>query len=118
VPDLHASVSLLDAMDDPALQPEEFLALDAAFHVSLAEASGNQVVAAIMSGLRVSIEGYVQAGVPSLPSWEAAAEQLRGEHRAIVLAVTDGNPDSAAARISSHITGYYAATSLPVHERN
>lgn len=118
MPDLHGSAALLDAMDEYALTPEEFLALDAAFHVSLAEASGNQVVAAIMSGLRASIEGYVQAGVPSLPRWDEAAEQLRGEHRAILRAVTAGNPDAAAARISSHITGYYTATSLPLHERN
>ncbi|HYI33055.1 MAG TPA: FCD domain-containing protein [Glaciibacter sp.] len=118
VPDLQASATLLDAMDELGLTPEEFLALDAAFHVSLADASGNQVVAAIMSGLRTSIEGYVQAGVPSLPSWDATAEQLRGEHRAILRAVTGGDPDVAAARINSHITGYYTATSLPLHERN
>ncbi len=40
----------------PGLTPEEFLALDQQFHRSLADASGNQVVAATMSGLRSAIE--------------------------------------------------------------
>ena len=43
----------------PTLTPEEFLALDQEFHRSLADASGNQVVAAMMAGLRSAIEGYV-----------------------------------------------------------
>ncbi len=117
-PDLAPACDLLDAMNDASLTPEEFLALDAAFHVSLAAASGNEVVTSIMAGLRTAIEGYVLAGVPSLPDWDAAAGRLREEHRAIVAAVSAGRPDLAAARVTSHITGYYTATKLSQHERN
>lgn len=117
-PNLAPAGELLDAMDDPSLSQAEFLALDAAFHVSLAAASGNEVVTAIMAGLRTSIESYVTARAASLPAWDAAANRLREEHRAIVAAVSAGQPDLAAARVTSHITGYYTATKLPQHERN
>lgn len=45
-PDLRAAVELLDSMEDAALSAEEFLLLDAQFHVALADAAGNQVIAA------------------------------------------------------------------------
>lgn len=117
-PDLAPASEFLDAMDDASLTPEEFLALDAAFHVSLAAASGNEVVTSIMAGLRTAIEGYVLAGVPSLPDWDAAADRLREEHRSIVAAVSAGQPELAAACVTSHISGYYTATKLSQHERN
>lgn len=114
---LDESVALLDAMDSPARTASEFLALDAAFHVSLAAASGNQVVTSMMAGLRDSIETYVLAGVPSLRDWAATAARLRAEHRGIVAAITGGDADAASAAIHSHISGYYAETNLSIHER-
>jgi GntR family transcriptional regulator, transcriptional repressor for pyruvate dehydrogenase complex len=116
-PPLAESVTLLDAMDSAKLTPAEFLALDAAFHVSLAAASGNQVVTSMMTGLRDSIEGYVLAGVASLPDWAATVIRLRAEHRGIVAAISGGDADAASAGIHSHISGYYAETDLPAHER-
>ncbi|WP_348788400.1 FCD domain-containing protein [Leifsonia sp. NPDC080035] len=116
--DLADARQLLDAMDDPALTAEEFLALDAQFHLSLADASGNTVVAAMMSGLRSSIEGYVIAGLARIPVWEDMAERLRGEHRAVIDAIASGDPAAARTRIHDHISGYYrdASPSAPIHE--
>jgi GntR family transcriptional regulator, transcriptional repressor for pyruvate dehydrogenase complex len=116
-PSLAESVTLLDAMDSATLTPDEFLALDAAFHVSLAEASGNQVVTSMMTGLRDSIESYVLAGAPSLPDWAATVIRLRAEHRCIIEAISGGDANAASAGIHSHISGYYAETDLPTHER-
>lgn len=117
--DLAASTELLDAMEagGPALSEAEFLALDAAFHVSLATATGNDVIAAIMAGLRSSVEGYVLAGAAFLPSWPATAERLRSEHRAIIAAIDSRDAPLARTRIHDHITGYYAETNLtPPHD--
>jgi len=117
--DLAASTELLDAMEagGPALSEAEFLALDAAFHVSLATANGNDVIAAIMAGLRSSVEGYVLAGAAFLPSWPATAERLRSEHRAIIAAIDSRDAPLARTRIHDHITGYYAETNLtPPHD--
>jgi GntR family transcriptional regulator, transcriptional repressor for pyruvate dehydrogenase complex len=106
--DLAEAVLLLDAMDDPQLAAGEYLALDAQFHLALADASDNQVVAAMMSGLRDSIESYVLEGAAGLPQWADTADRLRAEHRGIVQAIAAGDPAEASTRIHDHISGYYA----------
>ena len=109
---LHRASALLDAMDVPGLEPAEFLALDARFHVALAEASGNTVLSATMAGLRDSIEGYVLQAVPNLPSWWATSARLRAEHRGIVQAIRDGDATDAARRVRAHVAGYYAESRM------
>jgi DNA-binding FadR family transcriptional regulator len=99
-------------MDSPNLTEAEFLALDARFHLALTEASGNHVVTAMMAGLRDSIESYVLAAVPGLPSWAQTSARLRVEHRGILSAILAGEPVDAAARVRAHIAGYYAESRL------
>ncbi|GAB3395293.1 FCD domain-containing protein [Humibacter soli] len=110
--DLAQASTLLDAMDAPELEPAEFLALDARFHVALAEATGNTVLSSTMAGLRDSIEGYVLAAVPNLPSWWATSARLRSEHRGIVEAIHDGDAADAARRVRAHVAGYYAESRI------
>ncbi|QNE37345.1 FadR/GntR family transcriptional regulator [Leifsonia shinshuensis] len=105
--DLADARQLLDAMDEPALTAPEFLALDARFHLALAEAAGNAVVATMMAGLRNSIEGYVLAGAERIPDWDAMAARLRAEHRGVIDAIDAGDPAAAHTRIHDHISGYY-----------
>jgi GntR family transcriptional repressor for pyruvate dehydrogenase complex len=112
VPNLDDSAQLLDAMETPGLSEAEFLALDAQFHLSLAEASGNQVITATMAGLRTAIEGYARAGVPGLESWPATSARLMQEHREILAAIAAADPALARAAVQSHITRYYAETHL------
>ncbi|MDQ0894359.1 FadR/GntR family transcriptional regulator [Agromyces ramosus] len=108
--DLSAAERLLDAMDSPELTPSEFLALDAAFHLALAEASGNQVITATMAGLRSGIEGYALAGLSTITDWPATSARLRREHRGIVEAIRAADAPTARTRIHDHISGYYAET--------
>jgi GntR family transcriptional repressor for pyruvate dehydrogenase complex len=110
--DLGPCAQLLDAMDADGLTEAEFLSLDAAFHLSLAEACGNQVVVATMAGLRSAIEGYVQAGVARLASWTETSIRLRAEHRGILAAIEAADPARAHALVHAHISGYYAETRL------
>lgn len=110
-PDISAALEILDAMDvtgpnEPT--PEEFLALDAQFHYSLAEAAGNDVMAAMMTGLRNSIESYAIAGLPNLASWRETSDRLKREHRGIVAAIRSADPDRARKAVDEHITQYYA----------
>ncbi|MGR0219041.1 FadR/GntR family transcriptional regulator [Agromyces sp. ZXT2-6] len=109
-PDLGTAERLLDAMDDPALSPAEFLALDAAFHLALAEASGNQVVTATMAGLRSGIEGYALAGLDRIADWPVTSARLRSEHRGVVEAIRAADAAAARSRIHDHISAYYAET--------
>lgn len=111
-PDLSAAVELLDSMDDDSLSAAEFLILDAAFHVTLANAAGNQVIAAMMAGLRESIESYVIGGV-DLPTWAPTCARLRYEHRALIDAVFTGDAEAAKRRIVDHIRGYYEGIGIP-----
>jgi DNA-binding FadR family transcriptional regulator len=111
-PDLSSSTQLLDAMESRELSEAEFLALDAQFHLSLAEASGNQVVTATMAGLRSAIEAYARAGATGLPSWPATSVRLMNEHRAILAAIEAADPDAARTAVQAHIAGYYAETHL------
>lgn len=104
---------LLAAMDATDLTPTEFLTLDAQLHLSLAEGSGNSVIAAMMAGLRSAIESYVQGGIEAIPDWEAMAGRLRTEHRAIVAAIDAGDADGARALVRTHITGYYTQILTP-----
>ncbi len=97
----------------PAISaPAEFLALDAQLHLALAESSGNTVIAAMMSGLRSSIESYVQEGAAAIGDWEAMSVRLRAEHRTLVAAIDAGETDAARMLVRDHITGYYTATGL------
>ncbi|ODT36825.1 MAG: GntR family transcriptional regulator [Microbacterium sp. SCN 71-17] len=106
--DLAEVDGILDAMDADALRREEFLALDARFHQALAEASGNAVVAAMMAGMRSSIESYTQAGAALLDDWESTSARLRAEHRGIVAAVEAGDGATARDLVRAHIAGYSA----------
>lgn len=110
--DTAAAHTILAAMDADGLAPQEFLALDAQLHLSLAEASGNTVIAAMMAGLRTSIESYVLAGISAIVDWDAMTERLRAEHHAIVAAIDAGDAATAGALVTGHITGYYTAAGL------
>ncbi|MEO7123507.1 MAG: FCD domain-containing protein, partial [Lacisediminihabitans sp.] len=110
--DLSTMTHLLDAMENPELSQPEFLALDAQFHLSLAEAADNQVVTAVMAGLRKSIESFALKGAPGLVGWATVIDQLRDEHRGIAMAVIAGDGELAAERVHNHISNYYAAAHL------
>ncbi len=108
---LAGARTLLDEMDRVEA-PGEFLALDAEFHVCLARAAGNAVVAAIMGALRAGIQAYVTDAVDRLPDWAAMAGGLRAQHRRILTLIEAGDSEAAADAVSAHITGFYEATGV------
>jgi GntR family transcriptional repressor for pyruvate dehydrogenase complex len=109
---LATAAALLDAMEDRTVTTEGFLLLDAQFHVTLALATGNAVVAAIMTSLRDAIGSYVLRSASVLPDWSSMAKKLRREHRAILAAVHAGDGELAARRVARHIEGFYRATQV------
>lgn len=110
--DLSEVHGLLSAMEREGLSATEFLALDARLHLACAEASGNGVIAAMMAGLRSSIESYVLAGADRLPDWGQMSATLMQEHRALVAAIEAGDGGEASRLVRDHILGYYRATGL------
>lgn len=107
---LDQASALVDAMAEPGVTTQEFHRLDAAFHVALADAAGNSVIAVVMGALREAIQAYVLAAVPGLPDWGATADGLRAEHAALLDALRAGDGDTAADRVAGHIRGFFAAT--------
>ncbi|MBT8162143.1 MULTISPECIES: FadR/GntR family transcriptional regulator [Arthrobacter] len=110
-PELLEAGRLLDRMD-ASTAVDDFLALDVAFHLALAEAAGNAVVSTIMGSLREAIEGYAAALTLNLPDWDSTADRLRREHRAILAAVNHHDGGRAAELVAAHIEGYYREAGL------
>lgn len=110
--DLDDARETLDAMERAGLTLEEFLALDAQFHLRLTEAAGNVVVSATMAGLRTTIEGYIRAGADRLSDWTSTATRLRQEHAEILAAIDRGDAEGARDLVRAHIAGYYADAGL------
>ncbi|MHA7156318.1 FadR/GntR family transcriptional regulator [Arthrobacter sp. TMN-50] len=118
-PSIATAAGLLNEMDAPGLAPEEFLHLDALFHVAVAEAAGNVLIGAMMSSLRESIQAYTLRLTSRLPNWAATADRLRAEHRGIYQAILARDDDDDAARglvasslIAEHIEGFYREAGL------
>ncbi|MDZ8171881.1 FadR/GntR family transcriptional regulator [Microbacterium xanthum] len=109
---IPAARRMTEVMVASDLSPAEFLALDAQLHLSLAEASGNVVITAMMAGLRSSIESYVREGADNIDDWDATADRLRREHVAILDAIDAGDAEKARELVHSHIAGYYAHAGL------
>ncbi len=105
-PELEEAAELLDRMD-VAPDIDTFLALDARFHVALAQAAGNAVVSAMMASLRGAIENYAGELTGNLPDWNATSSRLRAEHRAILAAVNNHDGGKAAELVAAHIQGFY-----------
>lgn len=106
----RAAEGLLDRMDDPGLNVDQFLRLDAEFHAGLSRAAGNPFVSALMTALRSSLADLTLARARALPDWPATAARLRAEHRGVLALLRDGRGSDAAAALERHIRGYLAET--------
>ena len=99
--------AVLDRMDDPALPMEEFNELDTDFHVSIADASDNQLVADMTRAIRGAVRDTLLKAFRARDDWPGTATRLRGEHRAIYDAVVAGDPTEAADAVERHIRGFW-----------
>lgn len=104
---LRRTAELLEAMDEPGLDREEFHDLDSQFHVLLSSLAGNAVIEAMMESLRLSISDYVSESVTSDAAWQKIAKVLRAQHHGIHEAVAAGNGPSAAMLLREHIEWFY-----------
>lgn len=93
-------------MSAPDLTPDQFNAADTDFHLVLAEASGNTVVATLMHGLRDAVGRHAVEAVERL-GWPESAAALREDHDRILAAVEAGRPDAAAEAVHDHLRRSY-----------
>ncbi|GGL06693.1 GntR family transcriptional regulator [Sphaerisporangium melleum] len=99
---LAAAAAAMEAMD-AARDPEEFVRHDIAFHVAIAEASGNRLVAAVMRALRGAMRKYAIEAVERLGDTGV----LREDHRRIHRAVLAGDAATAAEAVTVHLAHAY-----------
>ncbi|HLS33627.1 MAG TPA: FCD domain-containing protein, partial [Brevibacterium sp.] len=81
----------------------EFFAANASFHVCIAEASGNAVLAAVIRGLVVPIRDLTDD--PARIRGEELAATVR-VHEVILAALAAGDPEAAEAAMRAHLTAH------------
>lgn len=107
-PDRLARIhSPLESMDDPDLSREAFNDLDTEFHVEIAEAGGNRLIADMTTAMRNSVRHPILVAFGRVDDWPALAATLRREHHAIYDAIAARDPDAAEERVRRHIRDFY-----------
>lgn len=108
-PDTDAALQAhLAVMADPAVDVEAFNDADTAFHVAIARASGNALVAELTTALRTAMRPALLARLQAEGAgFQAVAARLGEEHRAIRDALLAGQGERAADLVADHITGFY-----------
>ncbi|MFJ1707670.1 FadR/GntR family transcriptional regulator [Kitasatospora sp. NPDC088346] len=94
-------------MDEAGLTREGFNDCDTAFHVALAEAAGNRLIADLTVAVRNAVRHTILTAFHRLPDWEAQAARLRAEHHAIYEAVAAGDADRAGELVEAHIRAFH-----------
>ncbi|GAA1948850.1 FadR/GntR family transcriptional regulator [Kitasatospora viridis] len=114
---LAAAGELLARMDDPELTREQFNEYDTAFHVAVAEAGGNRLMADLTIAVRNAVRHPLLAAFHRIADWDAAAATLRVEHHAIHRAITSGDAESAGDLMEAHIHRFHHEVALPALSR-
>lgn len=97
---------LLDAMDAGDIDRERFNDLDTEFHIAIAEAGGNRLVADMTIAIRDSTRRPILRGLEQLgDEWTVVCSGLREEHRRIHASILARDGAGAADAIEAHIRG-------------
>lgn len=102
--DLAAMQSALRAMRE-ATTRAEFNDADSAFHVAIAEASGNRLAADTTIAIRESMRGTLLDGFDRLsaPDFDEVRARLMEEHEQICATLAHGEPEAAARLLEEHV---------------
>jgi len=90
-----------------AIGPDASLAMaraDAAFHMAVAQAAQNPVLHQVMAGLMGLLELNISDSLSRIFHLPGILEQLDQQHRAILDAITAGQPEAARAVAHHHLT--------------
>jgi len=104
--DLAGLRTLLDEMDAEGISRATFNDLDTAFHVAIAEASGNRLVADLTGAMREAVRHSLLAAFSDTAEWESLANRFRAEHRAIYESIAQGDGPQASDTVEAHIRNF------------
>ena len=89
----------LKLMADESLPLEQRIQYDADFHISIARASGNELVGMFVDVMTILLEEYMIKGMFGPPEMKKTLIQ----HYKILEAIKDGNPDVAETALREHL---------------
>lgn len=99
----HIEEELL-AMDVEGVSQHDFNEADTRFHLAIAEASGNRLVADMTIAIRGAMRSPILEAFKSVQGeWERLAAQLRAQHHAIFDAIVAGQSELGADLVEQHI---------------
>ena len=108
VDELVEAEALLERMEAEELDQHDFLELDLAFHMQLAQACGNELARLVFEGCRTAIwRTMLQAAMEASSDWPSIRDQLRHQHRAIYAAIAAGDAKLASRLVGEHIRHFY-----------
>ncbi len=95
----------VDDMDKSLGDQAKFLATDLAFHLAIARASHNSILANLLSLIRNYLQQWIVQSLddPTTPTGERRARLSLKEHQAILAAVESKDPLGARERMQTHI---------------
>jgi GntR family transcriptional repressor for pyruvate dehydrogenase complex len=101
-----ALARLLEEMDEEGVDRARFNELDTAFHIAIAEAGGNRLIADMTIAIRDSTRRPILRGLEELGDrWPQVCDDLRAEHHRLLDAIDAGDGQLAADTVEAHIRG-------------
>jgi GntR family transcriptional repressor for pyruvate dehydrogenase complex len=104
---------LLDRMRE-ATVAVDFVDADLAFHLRLAQASGNTVLADMLSSVQSLIRVWINRVMHNSPDW---GPSLR-EHESVLAALESADPDATEAAMSGHMAAALGRLRQTLDERD
>lgn len=99
---------VLLVMEKSGITVEEFNDADTAFHVAIARASGNTLVAELTTALRNAMRAPLLERLRAQPVFADTAGRLSAEHRGVYDALVARDGERAADLVQAHIEHFYA----------
>jgi GntR family transcriptional repressor for pyruvate dehydrogenase complex len=92
-------------MDHPRVNQKTFNDLDTAFHVAIAEAGRNRLVADMTIAIRDSMSLPILRSLRVAEDWDVLVQRLRAGHHGIYDAIASGAGELAADLVDTHQIG-------------
>ncbi|MBA2518138.1 MAG: FadR family transcriptional regulator [Chloroflexia bacterium] len=103
---------LFAEMEAAASDPDRFVNADVAFHLRIAEATGNEVLVRMMSSISELLRDWIARVMRDEANFRPSLE----EHRAVLAAIVAGDANAARSAMLAHMDG--AASRLATTIRN
>ena len=98
----------LRAMGVPGISRADFNELDTRFHVQIADAGHNRLVADMTTAIRDAMRTWIMHSFEEMEEFDEYVEELRDQHGGVLDAIAERRPLRAADRVEAHIRSSYS----------